>query len=101
MEHCFELVVAQGEVLTRGVEVLFEHRNIVVSKCVVKGQVAVVVYNIGSRSDLIYDRVLLVDAHYVFDCLPLVVLLTTSHEESVVAAEPVEDVFVAVSCTLK
>lgn len=82
-------------------EVLLEHGDIVVSKSVVEGQVAVVVDNVRSRSDLIYDRVLPVDAHDVLNCLSFVVLLTTGHEKSVVTTEPVEDVFVSVSCAFE
>lgn len=101
VQHSLILVVPQIEVLTRAVEVLLKHRYIVVLESVVEGKVAVVVEDVGSWLDLVHDRVLFVDAHDVLNRLPLVVLLATSHEESVIPTEPIEDVFVTISCTLK
>ena len=97
VEDCLVLVIAQVEVVTRAVEVLLQHGHIVVAQGVVQGQVAVVVHDVGSGADLINDRVLLVYAYDVLNGLTLVVLHATRFEKLVAAAEPIEDVLVAVA----
>ena len=101
VEHSLVFVVPKIEVLTRAVEVLLKHGNIIVLESVVEWEVSIVIDNVRPRSDLIDDWVLLVDANDMLDRLAFVVLLPTSHEESIVPAEPVKDVFVTVSCAFE
>ena len=103
MEDCLVLVVAKLEELLWTVEelVFFEHGDVIVGQGVVDGQVAIVIWNIRSRSNLIYNVMLLIDANNVLYRLPLVVLTAACLEEFVVATEPIEDVFIAVSGTDK
>lgn len=97
MEHGLVLVVSQLEVFLRAVEILLEHGHIIVLQSVVEGQVAVVVGDIGSRSNFINNRVLHLDTDDVLDGLAFIVLLATSLKEFVAASKPVEDVFIAVA----
>ena len=101
VEDGFVLVISQLEVLLRAMEVFFQHGYVVVLECVVERKVAVVVDDVGSRADLVNDRQLLLHANDVLDRLSLVVLHAAGLEELVVAAEPVENVLVAVPRALK
>lgn len=101
MENCLVLVVTEFEVVPGLVEIFFEHGYIIVLQCVIQGQVAVIVANVGSGADLIDDWVLFVDAHDMLNCLSFEVLLAASLEKLVATREPVEDVFVAVAGALK
>lgn len=101
VEHSLIFVVAQFEVSLGPVEVFLEHGHIIILQGVVQGQVTVVVFDIGARSNLINDWVLLVDANDVLYRLTFEVLLAASLEEFVATTEPVEDVLVAVSRTFK
>ena len=101
MEHSLILVVSQLKVLFRRMEVFFKHRNIVLLQSVVQWQIAIVVDYVRPWADLIDDGMLLVDAHDVLDGLALVVLGATCLKELIVAAEPIENVLVAVTSTFE
>jgi len=101
MENCLKLVVAKLEIILGSVEVLFKHGHIIVLEGVVQRQIAIVVYDIRSWADLINDGELFLHADDVLNSLSLVVLHATGLKELIVPAEPVENVLVSISCTLK
>lgn len=96
VENCLVLVVPQLEVLLRAVEVLDQHVHIIVLQCVVKWQVAIEVFDIGSGADFVDDGVLLVDADDVLHSLTFEVLHTARLKELIVACEPVEDILITI-----
>ena len=101
MEHCLILVVTVFKVCFPLVEILLQHRNIILLKCVEERQVTIVINYIWSWLDLIDNLVLLVQTHDVLYGLPLIVLSSTSEEERVIPTEPIEYLLIAISCTLK
>ena len=102
MEDGLILVVTKAEVISWVlVEVFLKHRDIVPLECVEEWKVTIVVHSIRPWLDFINDWKLFVDADDMLDGLSLVVLSASCHEKFIVTAEPVEDVLVSVSGTLK
>ena len=82
-------------------KVRLEHSHVVVLQSVVEREIAVVVNDVGPRSDLVNDRVLHVDAHDMLNSLSFEILVASSPEEFVVAYEPAENFLVSVPCALE
>ena len=82
-------------------KVRFEHSHVVVLQSVIEREVAVIVNDVGPRSDLVNDRVLHVDAYDMLNSLSFEILVASSPEEFVVAYEPAENFLMSVPCALK
>ena len=101
MENSLVFVISHCEVFFAAAELLLNHRQVVLLKCVVEGQRAVVVWRVGPRINLVNDGKLLRHAHDVLNCASFIVLHPTGLEILVRPHEPPEDLLVSITRTTK
>ena len=78
-----------------------QHSHIVVLQSVIEREIAVVVNDVGPRSDLVDNGVLLVNAYDMLNSLSFEILVASSPKELIVANKPAENFFMSVPRTLK
>ena len=95
MKDALIFVVSQTLIVLALLEQVLNHIHIILKERVIQREVAVVVFDIGPGFNCVNNlHVLSVHAHYVLDCLALVVLLASRFEKVYLTSgiiEPIEN----------